>query len=169
MGNPKHEIKEWTPEANLGLSALRCQCELLKWLSYFNFRGSLINSVVIRAAQCNEDVSSLCSQTLNHIFSNDKDFELSYETVCIIAKVLVAFKFDASVGIISCLKTLKITVHADDAKSIRLKSKKERRKRKRSQDDVEKQLMEGNAIADKTLKQRFQVDTLQEVAMIYFR
>lgn len=169
LGNPKRDITEWTPQARLGLSALRCQCELLRWLPYFNFRSSLLNAVAIRAAQCNSEVSTMCSQALQQVFTADNDGEVSFEAVKTISKIIMAFKYEVPPDLVRCLQAVKLAVHADDAKKVRMQSKKERRKRRRSEDDVETGLMESTAVADKTVKQRYQVDTLQEIALMYFR
>lgn len=169
LGSAKKEIIDWGIDAKLGLSALRCQCELLRSLSHFNFRTQILATVTMRATQPNDDVSNLCCDTLKNLLINDHQAELSYEIVKDIAKVLMLCKYNTTEHIVRCLNHVKLTVHADDAKSVHRKAKSERKKRKQNQDEVELGLLESNATADVGNKKRFQSDCLHEVCLIYFR
>lgn len=169
LGSAKKEVAEWGVDAKLGLSALRCQCELLRSLSHFNFRTQILATVTMRATQPNEDVSNLCCETLKTLLTNDHQAELSYEIVKDIAKVLMLCKYNTTEHIVRCLTHVKLTVHADDAKSVHRKAKSERKKRKQNQDEVELGLLESSATADVGNKKRFQSDCLHEICLIYFR
>ena len=179
------EPEHWGPIQQLGLSALRCQCELLRSLSYFNFRSQLLESVVCRAAQPCERVQSVCRQTLEDLFCNDNSSDLSYEAVSLIAKRLqlgINMKIsptDADMrmshpleSLLRTLRALKLTVHADQSRRVHQKAKSDRRKRKKGseeRDSVEVGLLEASAQGDANNKKRFQADCLNEVTLIYFR
>lgn len=169
LGSAKKEVSEWGIDAKLGLSALRCQCELLRSLSHFNFRTQILATVTMRATQPNEDISHLCCETLKNLLINDHQAELSYEIVKDIAKVLMLCKYNTNEHIVRCLNHVKLTVHADDSKAVHRKAKSERKKRKQNQDEVELGLLESSATADVGSKKRFQSDCLHEVCLIYFR
>jgi nucleolar complex protein 3 len=167
LKNPRKEVSEWDLIAKLGLSALRCFCELLRAVPHFNYRTMLLTAVVTRAAQPSEQVYSLCCETLIHVFKSDVEAEVSYETVKLISKILAVAKYDVPEALLRCLETVKLRVHADEAKTIRRKAKSERRKRRRDENEAE--LLESNPVADKSTSMRFQADSLHEICLIYFR
>ena len=169
LGSAKKEIEHWGLDEKLGLSALRCQCELLRSLSHFNFRTQILANVTIRATQPDSNVETLCCDTLTNLLINDNQSELSYEIVKDIAKVLALCKYNTSERVVRCLNHVKLTVHADDARDVHRKAKNERKKRKQNQDEVELGLLESNAQADVNSKKRFQADCLHEICLIYFR
>lgn len=154
---------------SLGLSALRCQCQLLRSVSHFNYRSQLLTSVVTRCIQPNEEIVTLCSSTLSNIFQNDNDGDISYEIVRLMSSTLTTYHYEVPEKFIECLSHVKVYVHADKADALRKLVKKGKRKRKRSPDEVEKELMEADALKDKSLVQKNQVNCLKEICMIYFR
>ena len=169
LGSAKREISTWGLEEKLGLSALRCQCELLRSLSHFNFRTQILATVALRATQPDDNIASLCCDTLSHLLATDPQGDLAYEVVRDIGKVLMLCKYNTSERILRCLMHVKMTVHEDDAKNVHRKAKSERKKRKQNQDEVELGLLESNATADVNNKKRFQADCLHEICLIYFR
>eukprot|EP01038_Epipyxis_sp_PR26KG_P014082 gene14082-18897_t len=170
-------------ESKLGLSALRCQCELLIHLSHFNYRNLLINSIVSHAIVNNQNnstsfiltanynpISSLCCDTLQAVFKQDNNSEISYEIITIISKLLAITKYsNIPIRFLKCLEFVKLNVHADAGADIRKKAKSERKKRKKTRDEVEIGLLESNTKVDELNKKRFQADCLKEVCLIYFR
>ena len=169
LGSAKREITTWGLEEKLGLSALRCQCELLRSLSHFNFRTQLLASICLRATQPDENISILCCDTISKLVRDDIQGELSYEIVKDVAKVLMLCKYNCSDRVLRCLTHVRMNVHADDAKDVHRKAKSERKKRKKNQDEVELGLLESNATADIGNKKRFQADCLHETCLMYFR
>ena len=121
LRNPKKAVPDWDIEAKLGLSALRCQCELLRAVPHFNYRTLLLNAVVLRAAQPESEVSEVCCSTLEHLFKSDNNGEASYEAVRLIGQVIMACKYDVPAGLIKVLSAVKLRVHADQAKGVRRK------------------------------------------------
>lgn len=170
LGNPKQPVDKWNLKAKLGLSALRCQCDLIKTVFHFNYRSTLLLSIVTRSAQSSKIIHSMCCDTITTLLKQDKVGDLSVEIVQMFSKVLVAMKHDVPASMLKCLTSVRLTVHADKAKSVRQKAKNERKKRKKADsDDVEVALLESSAVADKTAYQKYQADCLDEVLVIYFR
>jgi nucleolar complex protein 3 len=170
LGDARRSVEINNATAKLGLSALSCQCELLKHLTQFNFRSKLLVSVAQRAAQPNHKVSQLCCNCLIYLFQHDIHSDTSYEAVQEIIKVFAAFKYAVSCrSLLQCLLHVKLGVRADEAKSIHRKSKNERRKRRKEGNDAVAEIMESNASGDVTTKKRFQADTLKELCVLYFR
>lgn len=169
LGNPRKAVGHWGPEALFGLSALRCQCEVLASLPHFNFRTSVLTSVVARAGQPSEEVSTMCCATLVGLFKKDLEGEASLDAVHLLAKLLAVAKYDVPVALVRTLEHVKLRVHADESKRIHAKAKQERRKRKKSGDEVQIGMLEASAVTDKAIAQKFQADTLHEVCLIYFR
>lgn len=153
----------------LGLSALRCQCELMRGLIHFNLRSIVLTSIVARAGQHIEGVSSICCRTIRDIFVGDKEGDVIFELVGIMGKHLQACKYDVPEGFMRCFEHIKFTVHADSARDIRRKAKQNRRKRKKAGDEVEAAMQESDMSAQIINAKRFQADALHEVCVIYFR
>ena len=153
----------------LGLSALRCQCELMRNLIHFNLRSIVLTSIVARAGQAIRGVSELCCRTLRDIFVTDKEGDVIFEVVGLMGKCLQACKYDVPEGFMRCFEHIKFTVHADAARDVRRKAKQYRRKRKRAGDDVEAMVQEHDMDAQKINAKKFQADALHEVCIIYFR
>jgi hypothetical protein len=170
LGNARKDTSDWGVVQKLGLSALRCMCELVRSLSHFNFKSLLLATLVTRGAQPCPEVSALCCETITHVLVGDSQGETSYEIVRLIAKVLVTNKFSVPHLIVRCLEKVKMAVHADDSKNVHRRAKRERRKRKKTGgDEVELGLLESKATNDDSAKKRFQADALTEVQLIYFR
>jgi nucleolar complex protein 3 len=169
LGSVKSTITTWNLPQRVGLMALRAACELLRSLSYFNLRTNLLTMVVGRACQrCNE-VTDICCDVLEEILRKDIHCDLSFEFVKIMSKVLTATKYDIPERLLRCLQSVKLTVHEDKVKALQMKVKSDRKKRKRNEDGVEAMMLEANMETEKLAKQRFQGNSLQEVALIYFR
>ena len=160
LGSSKKKIaddKMTTPVIALGFKALKCQCELLKAASHFNYRSMLLSSVVTRALQPDSNINVQCCDTLIYLFKNDLTCDLSYEIVQIVSKGLTATNYDVPEQFLRILEHVKMTVRADDASEIRKKAKQERKKRKRSGDDIDIAMLESSATGDKLSMKRFQV------------
>ncbi|RYH23408.1 hypothetical protein EON65_17885 [archaeon] len=169
LGASKKAVEHWGLEQRVGMVAVRCQCELIKVLNQFNFRSDLLNSVVNRASQPQPEVSDLCCDTLNHILLHDVHCDLSFEIVTALSKILTATKYIIPERLLRCLQFIKLTVHADKVKSLQQQVKSQRKKRRRTHDSVEAMMLEASQEADKLARQRFQGNSLQEIALIYFR
>lgn len=159
----------WTAETRYALSALRCMCELLRALPYFNFRSQLLQVVVARAAQPVRAIADICVETIASVFKADANGEVSYEMVRMVASALLESKYIVSPEFLGTLEHVKLAVHADQAKGISRQRKKDKRARKKAGDDVLDGLAEGDLKADKLSAQKFQTDSLHEVCLIYFR
>lgn len=121
LKNARKPLQNWDLDSKLGLSALRCQCELLRCVPHFNYRTLLLTSVVARASQPEDEISDVCCNTLDHLFKQDNEGEASFEAVRLIGKVIMASKYDVPAGLIKVLSSVKLRVHADQAKGVRRK------------------------------------------------
>lgn len=169
LGNVKHELSAYDLKQRIGMVALRCQCELLRSLNQFNLRSNLLTAVVSRAAQPADEVTNTCCDALDDILKKDIHCDLSFEFVGTISKVLAATKYTIPDRLLRCLQAIKLTVHEDKVKALQMRVKSERKKRKRNVDNVETMMLEANMEAEKLSRQRFQGNSLQEIALIYFR
>jgi len=159
-----------TTDSQLGLSALRCQCELLQAAPHFNFRTSLLTAVVGRAAQRAGPVHAMACEALIGLFSKDRQGEASLEATKLMAITSGHVKFgNIPENFIRCLFHLRLEVRADEARALKAKAKRERRKRKRAEDDIAQQMAENSADNDKISSQKLQSNCLHEVSLIYFR
>jgi len=157
-------------DSQLGLSALRCQCELLQAAPHFNFRTSLLTAVVGRAAQRTGPVHAMACEALIGLFSRDRQGEASLEATKLMATTSGHVKFgNIPENFIRCLFHLRLEVRADEARALKAKAKRERRKRKRAEDDIAQQMAENSADSDKITAQKLQSSCLHEVSLIYFR
>jgi hypothetical protein len=172
LGKPSASTLEMNTGARFGLSALRCQCEMLRTMLHFNFHNVLVTSIVSRGSQPIKVISDLCCSTINNILENDTSGEISYEIVKEMSSNLQNMKHLPFDTFVDCLTHVKLRVHANESKNLSKKAKQQRRKRRRggeAGDDVDADLMESAASADNLTVKKFQADSLQEVALIYFR
>lgn len=165
-------------KTQLGLTAYRCQCELLRSLTHFNFRSSLLTAITNRCSSISpsaaittegQQLISTCCEAIDYILRRDATGEVSFEFVSLLNKVLRTAKSTLPERLLQCLEIVKVTVKADYAKLIHTQSKNEKKKRKKEQDKVELGLLEANLSGDEINKKRFQVNSLQEMALLYFR
>ncbi len=157
-------------DTKLGLSALRCQCELMVNKPHFNFRQKLLVSVVKRAAQSDKKAGDLARESLELLFTKDKQGEATLECVKLMATTATTIKFrNLPEEYIRCLFSLRLEVRAEDARALKMKAKKARRKRKRAEDDIGSQMTQTSMDLEKVTTQKLQANTLHEISLIYFR
>ena len=174
LGKASSQSISWSSVSRFGLSALRCQCELLRTMSHFNFRNILIHSIIKRAAQPIKEIAEVCCSTIRNEFKSEKSgaAEMNYEIVKMFSTVTMSNKHTPLEMFIDCLQSLSLRVHADEIKMLHRKAKQARRKRRKASaigEDVDAEMLESHATTDTHTVKRFQADTLQEVALIYFR
>lgn len=169
LGNAKRKPNKESSSYDIAMAALRCQCELIRKLYHFNFRSILLLSIVTRAAQNCPEVSQICCDTIQTLLQVDNVGEMSFEIVRMISRTATSFDFNVPCQFIECLQFVKLTVHADEATSIRKKLKAERKKRRKAQDEVTSGLLEASSITDVNVKKRFQVDCLEDICLTFFR
>jgi hypothetical protein len=72
----------------VGLTSIKCLCELLKKLPEFNFRSNLIACIVPRAENKEPMIAGPCCSAIATAFKGDKSGEVSAEIVSRIGKLL---------------------------------------------------------------------------------
>ena len=108
------------------------------------------------------------------MFQRDKEGELSFEIVRTMGKLIVELKYSVTIDYMRCLEYIKLTVHQDQSKGIHKKTKAEKRKRKKyDEDDVESGLLEADTTQAHTttalMSKKYQAESLQEISLLYFR
>jgi len=169
LGNPRKAVSNWTEEESLGLSALRCECELVRACPHFNFRNVLLMTIVSRGAQPDPNVSGLCVDTMNRLFDTDPSGEISYECVKLMCRVMDGCQYNVEEPYFRCFDHVKLQTKADDAKKVVRNLKKERRKRRRQDDAVDHGLAEADTKSVGQRRAKFQADSLHEICLVYFR
>ena len=162
----------------ISVTSLLCLCELLKSAYHFNFRSNILAVVVKQMNNRNcEEVSSACCNAISYIFENDKQGEVALEATRMLSK-MVKERYDKGLSrviirpeIIKTFLSLPLRVHEDEAQAAKLASeaKSKRRKKDKEQDEIDKEMREGDATVDKIVLARSQSDTLQAVTLTYFR
>jgi hypothetical protein len=167
----------------LGVSALRLQCELLKSLSHFNYRSNLLKSIITRTGQFLPSISKICLETLEYLFTSGggsgstrggalgavDSAELTFEIIQSIGSYLTSMKYQVHENLLLALNSTQLKVHHDQGKEIRKKVKQQRRKRQRDEEDIEANLQETDGMTQAFVAKRYQADALHEVCIIYFR
>lgn len=160
---------DWGPKEDIALIALKCQCELLKSLHYFNFRNVLLTSILTRAASSHHEVNAVCCEALESIMKNDVVGDLSFDFVSTFNKLLKVAKFQIPENVLKLLQLIKVSISVNEGKKYQLLAKQQKKKRKKVRDEVELGLMEAEASTDEVTRKRYQVVALQEISLVYFR
>ena len=169
LGRARNPVQRWHDKAAMGLSALRCECELIRALPHFNFRSSLLKSIVTRASQPCKIVADMCQASLRKMFEDDVGGELTFETVCLVAGSLKEINYKVDPSYIEVLHSMVLSTKAEMGARARKEIKRGRRKIRRMGDDVDANLAESDATNIERYRKKFQVDSLQELSLIYFR
>lgn len=155
---------------NLGFVSFTCQCELLKSLHHFNFRSLLLSSITLRiASERDEMLINHGCEVLKSILTNDHNGEFSFEMVSLMSKILKLSKYLLPSKLLEVLESVKVTIRAEESRRLQAQAKLSRKKRRKLRDEVELGLLEANANSDEVNYKRYQVNSLQEIALIYFR
>jgi hypothetical protein len=159
----------WGSKEEIAFIALKCQCELLKSLHYFNFRNVLLASVLTRSTCNHQEVNEICCETLESILKNDVVGDLSFDFVSTFNKLLKIAKFQLPENVLKLLQVIKVSISVDEGKKYQILAKQQKKKRKKVRDEVELGLLEAEANTDEVTRKRYQVTALQEISLVYFR
>ena len=151
--------------SSLSVTAILCLCELLKSAYHFNFRSNILSVVVknMNNTKCDE-VSSACCNAVSYIFEQDQQGEVALEATRMISKMIKErydkgfSRINIKPAIIKTFLSLPLRVHEDEAQAAKLASeaKAKRSKKDKEQDDIEKEMKEGDATVDKIILARSQ-------------
>ncbi len=174
----KKKRKEHEEISAISVTALLCMCELLKSAYHFNFRSNILSEVVkqMNNRTCDE-VSTACCNAVAYVFENDKQGEVALEASRMIAK-MIKEKYDKGMdrvnikpAVVKTFLSLPLRVHEDEAQAAKLAAEANAKKRKKDkeQDEIDKEMKEGDATVDKIILARSQADTLHAITLTYFR
>ncbi|XP_056626651.1 nucleolar complex protein 3 homolog [Triplophysa dalaica] len=167
----------------LAAVAIRCICELLVALPHFNFHNNIIVMVVPLMNDADKKVSEMCCEAVRTLLKQDKMGQASLAVVKVISGVVKSRNYNVKPEILKVLLSLRIKEvdMKKDAKDIAPKKTfmtlKERkmnlsrmkRKWKKAEEKLEKELLEVEASESQGLKIKLHTETLNIVFLIYFR
>jgi len=180
------------PEKNAGLAtiAITCACKTLLAVPHFNFRGELLQILIGKMSVRRVDDDFVrCRETLETLFQNDEEGNVSLEAVTMLSKMMKAknYHFDESVlNTFLHLRLLgELSVKAShnsvdkpeveqDYAGKKLKQKREFRTKKwrkqlKENKAIEKEFKEADAAVSHEERDRMQSETLKMVFVAYFR
>lgn len=156
----------------ISVAAIVSLAELLKSAFHFNFRSNLL-AVVTRHMnnQQSDSVRKACCDSIVFVFANDAQGDVALEAARLVAKVIKDRNLKVHSDVLRTFVALPLRVHVDEAVAAKLATQANSKKRKRDREtaDIEAELKEGHATVDKIVLARCQSDTLQAVALTYFR
>ncbi|XPT03327.1 hypothetical protein M3J09_012421 [Ascochyta lentis] len=175
-------------KAGLATVAVSCACNLLTAVPHFNFRNDLLKIVVGKLSTRRVDNDFVkCRETLEKLFEEDEDGNVSLETVTLLTKMMKAkhYHFDESVlNTFLHLRLLsefhqKASYHSVDkdeeeehAKKVKQKREfrtKRLRKELKEKKAIAKEMKEADAAVSHEERDRMQAETLKMVFVCYFR
>lgn len=167
--------------------AVTCACTLVTAVPHFNFRGDLLRILVNKLSRraVDEDADK-CRQALETLFRDDEEGRPSLEAVSLLAKMMRARDFQVDERVLNLFLTLRLlsefsgkaspdaVVNPSGASSRTKKSKREfrtkrQRKAVKEQRELDKDMMQADAMVSHEERDRMQSETLKLVFATYFR
>jgi nucleolar complex protein 3 len=156
----------------VSVAALVSLAELLKKAFHFNFRSNLL-TIVIRHMnnRQSEAIRTACCSAITHVFAQDAQGDVALEAARLVSKLIKDRDLKIHPDVLQTFLALPLRVHVDEAVAAKLAAQANAKKRKRDKEtaEIEAELKEGHATVDKIVLARCQSDTLQAVALTYFR
>ncbi|CAB4012851.1 nucleolar complex 3 homolog [Paramuricea clavata] len=174
-------------QKGLPMTALQCLCDLLKNVPHFNFRTNIMAVLVpkMNDDSTDDEISSLCCQTVQSIFKEDSVGEISLEIVQLVNKLVKGQSFKVKPCVLETFLSLRLhdadlnTKGKENEERPKHKNKMEKMKKKRmSKNDrkrqkelkkIEKELQEAEAVEGKEKSRKMQTEIIKLVFSIYFR
>lgn len=163
--------------------AIRCLCELLLALSHFNFHNNIIVALAPLMNDANPKVSTMCCDAFRKLFTQDKVGVASLAAVRVISGLVKSLSYNMKPEVLKtllCLRIQEVELKKDmedtapKKKFMNNKEKKQnlsrmKRKWKKAEEKLEKELLEAEASESKEKKVKLHTETLNIVFLIYFR
>ncbi|KAM9463059.1 nucleolar complex protein 3 homolog [Clarias gariepinus] len=163
--------------------AIRCLCELLVALPHFNFHNNIIVAVVGLMNEPSKKVSAMCCEAVRNLLKQDKLGQASLATVRVISGMVKGRNFKVKPEVLNtllCLRIKEVDIKKDTEdlapkqKFMNFKEKQKnlsrmKRKWKKAEEKLQKELMETEAAESKDKKLKMHTETLNIVFLIYFR
>lgn len=156
-----------------------CLGRLLVRIPHFNYRLLIIKSMVIRMHRyCPSDLVNITCVAFRDLFKADDVGEYSKDAVKMISRFTKNVQFKVCPALLETFLDLQLSgeLLKTEASVSKKLSKKQRVHRSRSvrkvikkEKEIEAELSEASAVADKNEKAAFQKETLEFLFMVYFR
>lgn len=171
-------------DGSISSVAVKCFCELLQSVSHFNFSHLLVHNVTRKAnskrlmPKSKVTIGEHCCSSIEKLFASDTHGRTSLEAVKEISKFVKAAGTKVQPLLISTF--LKLDLKADlkskdpaPKKKIRKKDRihltRTQRKSKKKMDEVDKEMMEAEAIVSEEERRKIHTEILEQVFVTYFR
>ncbi|KAF4538824.1 CCAAT-binding factor [Lasiodiplodia theobromae] len=175
--------------AGLATVAISCACNLLTSVPHFNFRGDIIKILVDKLSTRSIDGDFVrCRETLEKVFEDDEDGNVSLDAVTMITKMLKGRNYNVHESVLNTFLHLRLLSEfsskgsydridkpeEDQPKGKKPKEKREFRTKKqrkimKEQKAIEKEMKEADAAVSHEERDRMQAETLKLVFVAYFR
>lgn len=175
--------------AGLATVAISCACNLLTSVPHFNFRGDIIKILVDKLSTKSIDGDFVrCRETLEKVFEDDEDGNVSLDAVTMITKMLKGRNYNVHESVLNTFLHLRLLSEFSSKGSYdridkpeenqpmgkKPKEKREFRTKKqrkimKEQKAIEKEMKEADAAVSHEERDRMQAETLKLVFVAYFR
>ncbi|XP_051770071.1 nucleolar complex protein 3 homolog [Ctenopharyngodon idella] len=163
--------------------AIKCICDLLVALPHFNFHNNIIVMVVPLMNDPVRTVSEMCCEAVRTLLKQDKIGQASLAMVKVISGMVKSRNYNVKPEVLKSLLCLRIKevdmkkdteATAPKKKFMSFKEKKTslsrmQRKWKKTEEKLQKELLEAEASESKEKKIKLHTETLNIVFLIYFR
>ncbi|XP_005089661.1 nucleolar complex protein 3 homolog [Aplysia californica] len=164
---------------DLGKLALRCLCEMLTNHPHFNYRDNVIVSISPFTNHKRPEYNYVACEAVKTVFKQDRLGDVTLEVVRAIGKMVKQLKFDVKPQVLETFLVLKIkevdmsgsaaTTEKMKRKEKMMKYSRRERKRLKQKEQLDKELLETKASADKHKKLRLHTEVIQAVFETYIR
>ncbi|XP_068114172.1 nucleolar complex protein 3 homolog [Hyperolius riggenbachi] len=183
MKAKKSEVVSLTAYKGLAEVAVTCLCELMTSLSHFNFHNNIIVLVVPLINDKCMKIADMCMEAVKKLFRQDKVGQASLAVVKIISGLVKSRNYDVRPEVLNIflhlrIKEVEMKKDAEDiAPKQKLMSYKDKRKNlsrmqrkwKKTEEKLERELLEAEASESKEKKLKLHTETLNIVFLTYFR
>ncbi|KAM4636326.1 nucleolar complex protein 3 homolog isoform 1-T1 [Discoglossus pictus] len=183
MKAKKSEVVSLKAYKGLAEVAIRCLCELMVSLAHFNFHNNIIVLIVPLLNDKSKQVADTCFEALKKLFRQDKVGHASLAAVKVISGIVKSRNFDVRPEVLNILlhlriKEVEVKKDAEDMtrkqKFMTYKDKKKnlsrmQRKWKKTEEKLERELLEAESSENKEKKLKLHTETLNIVFLTYFR
>ncbi|XP_077310365.1 nucleolar complex protein 3 homolog [Lithobates pipiens] len=183
MKTKKSEVVSLKAYKGLAEVAVMCLCELMISLSHFNFHNNIIVLVVPLVDDKCKKIADLCTEAVKKLFRQDKLGQASLAAVKVISGLVKSKNYDVRPEVLNILlhlriKEVQLNKDAEDlAPKQKLMSYKDKRKNlsrmqrkwRKTEEKLERELLEAEASESKEKKLKLHTETLNIVFLTYFR
>ncbi|GFO36172.1 nucleolar complex protein 3 homolog [Plakobranchus ocellatus] len=157
---------------------LKCLCEMLINHPHFNYRGDIISTIVPIMNHSNQKFSDLACEAVKTVFKQDRAGDVTLEIVKTIGRMAKKLEFDMQPQILQTFLVLKIkeidlSTQDEQKKMLKkekmLKFSRRERKRLKQKEQLDRELLETKAAADKQQKLKMHTEIIQAVFETYIR